>query len=119
MRHQDYFSDPERLAAFERRVKDFAERLRQYEGRLDLSELGDLPDEERKFLLGLLAVGAGIGLGAIGLYLGKRVADGVARTDLPQALRQMETLPAEIAARIRAGWSGMARREQRIIIPDE
>jgi len=115
----DRFKDHERLSAFERQLKDFAERIRENRGRFDVGELNDLPEEDRKFLLRLLAIGAGLGVGALGLYLGKRAAEGVAQTDLADVLRHIEGLPAEIVERIRAGWNGMARREQRIIIPDE
>jgi hypothetical protein len=119
MSADNHFDEHEALAAFERRLKEYAERLRAGGGQLNLGEMGDLPEEERKLLLRLLAIGAGLGAGAVGLYFGKRIADGVARSGLPDALQHIEALPAEIVERIRAGWTGQSRRPQRIIIPEE
>lgn len=113
----DRFNEHEGLAAFERQLKADAERLRDEIGQLDVA---DLSDEQRKLLLRLLALGAGVGAGALGLYLGKRAVDGIAQSDLPRALEQLETLPREIVERIRAGWNGSAiSRARRIIIPED
>lgn len=121
--HDDDTSDPQPdpqsgLDALERWLKANAERWRE-SNHINLGELTELPEEDRQALLKILAWGAGIGLGALGLYLGKRAADGIAQSDLPETLRHLESLPVEILERIRAGWSGNARRGQRIIIPDE
>lgn len=106
------------LESLERWLKANAERWRE-NPHINLGELNDLPEADRQALLKILAWGAGIGLGALGLYLGKRAADGIAQTDLPETLRRLENLPIEILERLRAGWGGHARRGQRIIIPDE
>lgn len=119
MSQEDHFKQHERLSTFERQLKDIAQRIRDNRGHFDVGEVNNLPEEERKLLLRLLAIGAGLGVGALGLYLGKRAAEGVAQTDLPDTLRHLENLPTEIVERIRAGWNGLSRREQRIIIPDE
>ncbi len=119
MDHDDHFNAQHGIESFERWLKANAERWRESGGHINLGELSELPEEDRQALLKMLAWGAGIGLGALGLYLGKRAADGIAQSDLPEALRRLESLPAEIVERIRAGWNGTARRGQRVIIPDE
>jgi hypothetical protein len=122
MSHRHDFSGHPGLSEFERQLQTGVERLRSGQTHFDLGELGnlgELPEEQRKLLLRVLAVGAGLGLGALGLYLGKRAVDGIEQTDLPEMLRELENLPKEIVERIRTGWSGTGRRGQRIIIPDE
>ncbi len=119
MSHRNDFSGHPGLSEFERQLQTGVERLRSGQGHFDLGDLSELPEEQRKLLLRLLALGAGLGIGALGLYLGKRVVDGIEQTDLPDVLRELENLPREIVERIRAGWSGTGRRGQRIIIPDE
>ncbi|HEX6819783.1 MAG TPA: hypothetical protein VF120_15505 [Ktedonobacterales bacterium] len=117
MSSDEHFNGHQGLAAFERQLKADTERLREEIAQIDLS---DLSDEQRKLLLRLLALGAGLGAGALGLYLGKRAADGIAQSDLPRALEQLETLPREIVERIRAGWSGATTsRGRRIVIPED
>jgi len=116
MSSKSRFDEHEGLAAFERQLQADAQRLREEIGQLDLTNLSD---EQRKLLLRLLAVGAGLGAGALGLYLGKRAADGISQSDLPRALEQLETLPREIVERIRAGWTGTTTRSRRIVIPED
>jgi hypothetical protein len=118
MDHDDHGDPSNGLESLERWLKANAERWRE-SNHINFGEFNELPEEDRQALLKILAVGAGIGLGALGLYLGKRAADGIAQTDLPETLRRLENIPVEILERIRAGWSGSARRGQRIIIPDE
>lgn len=119
MSHRHDFSGHPGLSDFERQLQTGVEQLRSGQAHFDLGDMSELPDEQRKLLLRVLAVGAGLGLGALGLYLGKRAVDGIEQTDLPEVLRELENLPREIVERIRAGWSGTGRRGQRIIIPDE
>jgi len=119
MSHRHDFSGHPGLSEFERQLQTGVERLRSGQAHFDLGDMSELPEEQRKLLLRLLALGAGLGLGALGLYLGKRAVDGIEQTDLPEVLRELENLPKEIVERIRAGWSGTGRRGQRIIIPDE
>jgi hypothetical protein len=119
MSHRNDFSGHAGLSEFERQLQAGVDRLRSGQTRFDLGEFGELPEEQRKLLLRLLALGAGLGIGALGLYLGKRAVDGIEQTDLPDVLKELENLPREILERIRSGWSGTARRGQRIIIPDE
>lgn len=121
MDHDEHFDGQQGLSAFERQLKSDAERLRQEFGQIDLTEL---TEEQRKLLLRLLALGAGVGVSALGLYLGKRAADGIAQSDLPRALEQLENLPREIVERIRAGWNGNgwgnpSGRGRRIVIPED
>lgn len=116
MSHDDHFNSQQALSAFERQLKADADRLREEMAQFDLTNLSD---DQRKLLLRLLALGAGVGAGALGLYLGKRAADGIAQSDLPRALEQLETLPREIAERIRAGWNGTTSRARRIVIPED
>src|SRR5690242_9748557 len=97
MNHDEHFNGQHGLSAFERQLKADAERLRDEWGQFDLA---DLNEDQRKALLRLLALGAGVGVGVFGLYLGKRAADGIAQSDLPRALEQLERLPREIAERI-------------------
>ncbi len=118
MDHNNHADPSTGLEALERWLRANAERWRE-NSHINLGEITELPEEDRQALLKILAWGAGIGLGVLGLYLGKRAADGIAQTDLPETLRRMEGIPQEILERIRSGWSGTARRGQRIIIPDE
>lgn len=117
MSSDEHFNGQQGLSAFERQLKADTERLREEISQFDLS---DLSDEQRKLLLRLFALGAGLGAGALGLYLGKRAADGIAQSDLARTLEQLETLPREIVERIRAGWNGTTTsRGRRIVIPED